>query len=495
MPQETPRSAADGDPTRAVVLGGSIAGLFAARVLAEAYDEVLVVDRDTVTGVDGPRRGRPQGKHINAMHVRGRVVMEELYPGITDQLIADGTPIGDYSGSVRWYFRGRPVKRADIGYIAVPASAPLMERRIRERTAGLANVRFVERCDILGLTATADHAQVTGVKVQRSGTPGETIAADLVVDATGRGSRTPVWLEEMGYPRVEEERTNIGLGYVTQNYKMKTDPYNGDLAIIAVASPEVPRGVIFTKTEGDRTLMTVYGILGDHPPTDQQGLYGFVKRLPVPDIHEALKHAEPLDEPVAFRFPTTQRRRYERMGRLPAGLLVIGDAVSCFNPVYAQGMTVAALSALTLRRHLHSGATPDARQYFRDLARDVIDPPWEMTRTVDLGFDGVEGKRDLKLRIGQRYLAMVQTAATRDRSVTRGYMRAAGMLDRPEQLMRPGMIVRVLLNALRGPAGPAAVPPAVAEAPRTGRHPADRVPATGPAERTPAPTGSEDKSP
>ncbi|MEY9857939.1 2-polyprenyl-6-methoxyphenol hydroxylase-like FAD-dependent oxidoreductase [Catenulispora sp. GAS73] len=463
MPQEATRPAADGAPTRAVVLGGSIAGLFAARVLAEAYDEVLVVDRDTVTGVDGPRRGRPQGKHINAMHVRGRVVMEELYPGITDQLIADGTPFGDFSGSVRWYFRGRPVKRADIGYIAVPASAPLMERRIRERTAELENIRFVERCDILGLTATADHAQVTGVKVQKSGEPGETIAADLVVDATGRGSRTPVWLEEMGYPRVEEERTNIGLGYVTQNYKMKADPYDGDLAIIAVASPDVPRGCIFTKTEGDKTLLTVYGILGDHPPTDQQGLYEFVKGLPVPDIHEALKHAEPLDEPVAFRFPTTQRRRYEQMTRFPAGLLVIGDAVSCFNPVYAQGMTVAALSALTLRHHLHSGATPDSRQYFRDLARDVIDPPWEMTRTVDLGFDGVEGKRDFKVRLGQRYLAMVQVATTRDSSVTRGYMRAAGMLDRPEQLMRPAMVARVLLNALRGPAGPAAVPPAVAE--------------------------------
>ncbi|ASY34714.1 MULTISPECIES: NAD(P)/FAD-dependent oxidoreductase [unclassified Streptomyces] len=463
MPQETSRPTADGDPTRAVVLGGSIAGLFAARVLAEAYDEVVVVDRDAVTGVDGPRRGRPQGKHINAMHVRGRVVMEELYPGITDQLVADGVPIGDFSGSVRWYFRGRPVKRADIGFIAVPATAPLMERRIRERTAELANVRFAEGCDILGLAASADHARVTGVKIQRRGKTAETIAADLVVDATGRGSRTPLWLEEMGYPRVAEERTDIGLGYVTQNYRMKADPYHGDLAIIAVAHPEVPRGVIFTKTEGDTTLMTVYGILGDHPPTDQQGLYQFVKRLPVPDIHEALQHAEPVDEPVAFRFPTTQRRRYEDMPRFPSGLLVIGDAVSCFNPVYAQGMTVAAMSALTLRRHLHSGATPDGRQYFRDLAHDVIDPPWEMTRTVDLGFDGVEGKRDLKVRVGQRYLAMVQTAATRDPVVTRGYMRAAGMLDRPEQLMRPAMILRVLLNALRGPAGRAAVPPALAD--------------------------------
>ncbi|GAA1997249.1 FAD-dependent oxidoreductase [Catenulispora subtropica] len=444
--------------TRAVVLGGSIAGLFAARVLADAYDEVLVVDRDALVGVAGPRRGRPQGRHINAMHVRGRVVMEELYPGITDQLIADGTPYGDFSGSVRWYFRGRPVKRADIGYIAVPATAPLMERRIREHTAKQSAVRFVERCDILGLVTSPDHSRVTGVRVQHPGEPDEVLTADLVVDATGRGSRTPVWLEELGYPRVEEERTNIGLGYVTQHYRMTADPYAGDLAIIPVASPDVPRGAIFTKTDGDRTLLTVYGILGDHPPTDQQGLYEFVKKLPVPDIHAALQHAEPLDEPVAFRFPTTQRRRYERMSRFPSGLLVIGDAVSCFNPVYAQGMTVAALSALTLRQHLHSGATPDPRRFFADLAKDVLDPPWEMTQTVDLSFPGVKGERSLKIRMGQRYLAMVQTAATRSSAVTEAYMRAAGMLERPESLMRPRMVLKVLFHALRGPAGEPARP-------------------------------------
>jgi 2-polyprenyl-6-methoxyphenol hydroxylase-like FAD-dependent oxidoreductase len=449
--------------TRAVVLGGSIAGLFAARVLADAYDEVLVVDRDTLLGVAGPRKGRPQGRHINAMHVRGRVVMEELYPGITDQLIADGTPFGDYSGSVRWYFKGRPLKRADIGFIAIPATAPLMEKRIREHTAAHANISFAERSDILGLVSTADRSQITGVRIQRAEGGEETVDADLVVDATGRGSRTPLWLEELGYPRVEEERTNIGLGYVTQHYKMTVDPYGGDLAIIPVASLDVPRGAIFTKTDGDKTLLTVYGILGDHPPTDQEGLYEFIRKLPVPDIYEALKNAVPLDEPVAFRFPTTQRRRYERMNRFPTGLVVLGDAVSSFNPVYAQGMTVAALSALTLRKHLHSGAAPDSLQYFRDLARDVLDAPWEMTQTVDLGFPGVEGERTMKVRMGQRYLSMVQTAATRSSTVTEAYMRAAGMVDRPDVLMKPGMVLRVLFNALRGPAG-SPPQPAVARA-------------------------------
>jgi 2-polyprenyl-6-methoxyphenol hydroxylase-like FAD-dependent oxidoreductase len=440
--------------TRAVVLGGSIAGLFAARVLSDAYDEVLVVDRDLLAGVRGPRRSRPQGRHINAMHVRGRVVMEELFPGITDELIADGCPSGDFAGDCRWYFHGRPIKRKDIGYLAVPATAPLMERHIRERTQGLPNVTFVERHDIVGLETTADRGRVTGVRVRELKEDGaeKVVDADLVVDATGRGSRTPVWLEDLGYERVEEERKKIGLGYVTQHYRMKADPFHGDLAIIPVASPESPRGAIFTRTDGDRVELTAYGLLGDHPPIDQEGFYAFVESLAVPDIHEALQYAEPLDEPVAFRFPTTVRRRYEKMSRFPDGLLVTGDAVTCFNPVYAQGMTVAAVSALTIRDHLHSGVAPQPLQYFRDLARDVIDPPWEMTNAVDLSFPGVEGARPLQVRMAQIYLSLVQTAATRDDKVTTAYMRAAGMVDRPEALMRPEMVLRVLWNAVRGPA-------------------------------------------
>ena len=342
--------------------------------------------------------------------------MEELFPGITAQMIADGCPSGDMAGDVRWYFDGKRALPHFVDLLAVPATAPVMESYIRERTQALPAVTFMEQHEILGLVTTPDSSQVTGVRVQRlqGDTPEETLRADLVVDATGRGSRTPVWLAQLGYPQVEEEQTKIGLGYVTQHYTLREDPWQGDLAIIPVASPRMPRGAIFTKTDGGKVELTVYGLLGDHPPTDQAGFYDFVKSLAVPDIYDALQHADPLDEPVAFRFPTTIRRHYEKMTSFPAGLLVTGDAVTCFNPVYAQGQTVAALSALVLRQHLHSGAAPDPLQYFSDLARDVIDAPWEMTHTVDLSYPEVPGRRTLKVRIGQAYLARVQAAATRD---------------------------------------------------------------------------------
>jgi 2-polyprenyl-6-methoxyphenol hydroxylase-like FAD-dependent oxidoreductase len=440
---------------RALVLGGSVAGLFAARVLSERYDEVVIVDRDRLVGTSGPRRGRPQGRQINAMHVRGLQVTEELFPGIIEELIADGCPTGDYAGSCRWYFNGTPLRREDIGYTAVPATAPLMERHIRERVQRLPSVRFVERCDIVDLVANADRDRVTGVQVRHLEGDGRTevIEAELVVDATGRGSRTPRMLAKLGYPPVPEDRIKIGLGYATQHYVLDDDPWEGDLAIIPVAYPDSPRGAIFTQTDNGKVELTVYGLLGDHPPTDQEGFYAFVKSLSVPDIYEALRGARPIDEPVAFHYPVTLRRRYERMSRLPTGLVVTGDAVTSFNPVYAQGMTVAALSALTLRSHLRPDGAPDPAAYFRDLARTVIDAPWEMTNTVDLSFPGVVGHRSMKIRFVQRYLALVQAAATRDAKVTTAYLRAAGMVDSPQSLMRPATLLRVLKGAFQRPAG------------------------------------------
>jgi 2-polyprenyl-6-methoxyphenol hydroxylase-like FAD-dependent oxidoreductase len=439
--------------TRAVVLGGSIAGLLAARVLADAYDDVVVVDRDVLIGIKDPRRGAPQGRHISGLLTGGQRALEKLYPGITQELFDDTVPNGDLAKDVRWYMRGYRLQPYDAGILTTGPSRPLLEWHIRERTQALPNVRFMERTDILGIEATPDRTVITGVRVQRlDGDAGEElIESDLVVDATGRGSRTPVWLENFGYPRVPEDRTKIGLGYVTQHYKLNSDPYQGDLSINVVAYPGNPRGCIFTNTDHDRIEMTTYGLLGDHPPLEQEALYKWMGTLGVPEYVDALRDAEPLDEPVAFRFPTTLRRRYEDMPRFPRGLLVTGDAVTCFNPVYAGGMTVAIKCAHVMSTHLHSGATPDATAYFRDLAKEVIDPAWEMANLVDLTFPGVEGERTLKIKVAQTFLKLVQIAATRDGKVTGAYMEAAGQVARPEDMQKPAMLLRILWGALRGP--------------------------------------------
>jgi 2-polyprenyl-6-methoxyphenol hydroxylase-like FAD-dependent oxidoreductase len=423
-------------------------------VLADAYDEVQIVDRDKIVGLREPRKTCPQTYQANGLLARGVHVMEELFPGITQQLIDHGVPKGDLSGSCRWYAQGLRLKQQHGDLITLGVLRPELEWHIRERVQQLPNVVFVEQHDILGVTATADNSRVTGARVQARGEKTErTIEADLVVDATGRGSRTPLWLEQLGYAKPEEERKKIDLVYVTQHYKLRpgADPFEGDVAINQIAHPGLPRGNVFFKTDGGKLELTTYGLLGDHPPTDQKGLYEWVRSLGAKDVYETLRYADPVDEPVPFRFPTTLRRHYQKLDRFPEGLLVTGDAITCFNPVYAQGMSVAALCAITMRQHLHSGAVPVPQDYFRDLARDAIDATWEMTNTVDLSFPGVKGERPFKVRFGNKFLKKVQVAATRDGKVTAAYFKAAGLVNRPESLMRPGFILRVLWRSLFGP--------------------------------------------
>ena len=190
-------------------------------------------------------------------------------------------------------------------------------------------------------------------------------------------------------------------------------------------------------------MLTLAGILGDHPPTDPDGFVDFARSLRFPDIYDAIRDGEPLDDPVAFRFPASVRHRYERSNRFPAGLLVIGDAVCSFNPIYGQGMSVAALEALTLRRHLARGVEPQPRRWFRDLAR-LVDVPWQMAAGGDLVFPGVQGRRTRKIRLMGSYIARLHAAAAHDAHLATAFIRVAGLVSPPQSLLRPGIAVRVL---------------------------------------------------
>lgn len=431
----------------AVVLGGGVAGLLAARVLADTYTRVVVVDRDQLIGVTGSRPGVPHGRHAHALLARGQQILDELFPGLTEELVAVGVPVGDLACDLRWYFNGQRLRPGRTGLLSVSATRPVLESHVRNRVHALPNVSFVQRCDILSLITEPD-GRVAGARVRHVGGHGEQdLKADLVVDATGRGSRVPAWLAEMGYQRPEEDRVKIGLAYTTCNFRLRSDPYGTDLSINPVASPENPRGAFFPKLPGNISMLSLTGILGDHPPTDRDGFFAFAKSLPVPDIYEAIHDAELLDDPVRFHFPASVRRRYERLTRFPEGLLVMGDGVCSFNPVYGQGMTVAALEAMALRDHLRRGR-PRPRQFFHDIAR-VIDAPWDISASGDLSFPAVEGRRTLKVRIGNAYIARLHEAAARDGRLTASFMRAAGLVDPPQALMRPRVMLRVLRQSKR----------------------------------------------
>ena len=225
---------------RAVVLGASMAGLLAARVLAEAYGQVTVVERDVLPETPAHRRGVPQGRHIHALAARGQQVLEELFPGLTEELVADGAPAGDMLTDARFFLSGHRLQDARTGLMLLCASRPFLEGHVRARVRALPNVRFLDQCDVVGLATTPEGRRVTGVRVLRGADgSGEALqGADLVVDASGRGSHTPVWLEALGYPRPEREEVKIGLGYATRTYRLPTDALDGQLAILDAATPQ-----------------------------------------------------------------------------------------------------------------------------------------------------------------------------------------------------------------------------------------------------------------
>jgi 2-polyprenyl-6-methoxyphenol hydroxylase-like FAD-dependent oxidoreductase len=430
---------------RAVVLGASMAGLLAARVLSDGYGQVTVVDRDELPEASMHRRGVPHGRHLHALAARGQQALEELFCGLTAELVADGVPAGDMLADTRLYFSGHRLRRAPTGLGLLCASRPVLEGRVRARVRALPNVRFVDRCDVVGLATTPDRRRVTGARLLRraDGSAEELLGADLVVDATGRGSRTPAWLEALGYPRPAKEQVRVGLGYATRIYRLPPDALGGDLAVLQAATPRHPRAGALQLLEGDRWMVTLAGILGDHPPTDPVGFLAFARSLRFPDIYQAVRDATPLDDPVAFRFPASVRHRYEKLDRFPDGLLVMGDAVASFNPIYGQGMSVAALEALALRRHLAHGTAPRPRHWFRELAR-VVDVPWDIAAGGDLVFPGVQGRRTAKVRLVSAYLARLHAAAAHDADLAGAFVRVAGLVAPPGSLLRPGVAARVL---------------------------------------------------
>jgi 2-polyprenyl-6-methoxyphenol hydroxylase-like FAD-dependent oxidoreductase len=439
---------------QAVVLGASMAGLLAARVLADAYAQVTVIDRDQLPQADTHRRGVPQGRHLHALLARGQQALEELFPGLTAELVAHGVPTGDVLADGRWYLNGHRLRQTPTGLVALCASRPFVEGHVRGRVRALPNVRFLDACDILGLATTPDRRRVTGARVRRRAESGaeEVLDADLVVDATGRGSRTPLWLEALGYPRPPTEHVRIGLGYATRTYRLPRDALGGDLGVLHAPTPEHPRGGGLLLVEGGRWMVTLAGMLGDHPPTDPDGFLAFARSLGFPDIYQVIRDGEPLDDPVGFRFPASVRHRYERLDRFPDGLLVVGDAVCSFNPIYGQGMTVAALEALALRRHLQRGGQPQPHRFFGDLTH-TVDVPWDITVGGDLVFPGVQGRRTVKVRLVNAYLARLHAAAAHDARLASAFMRVAGLVAPPRSLLRPGVAVRVLRASLAPAAG------------------------------------------
>ncbi|MBV9822924.1 MAG: FAD-binding monooxygenase [Actinobacteria bacterium] len=430
---------------RAVVLGGSIVGTLAARVLSESYREVVVVDRDQIMDVYDVRKGAPHAAHAHAFHSRGYDNVMELFPDLPADLDAHGIPRPDL-GHMRWYFNARLLRQTDTGLMSIGAQRPVIEGILRSKVAALPNVSYHEKTEVLGLLASGD--RISGVRLSPVGASGQEseVAADLVVDTTGRGSRTPVWLEQLGYERPPETRMRIGLTYTTRLFHHRPGMLEDTQSVNPVASPDHPRGAFFGRVAPDTCILSLTGILGDKAPTDSEGFLDYVKSLPVAEIYEVVHDAEPKTDAVAFGFPASVRHHYEKLDRFPDRLVVLGDALCSFNPVYGQGMMVATIEVMALRRHLSAGSAPDSVALRQELA-EIVDAPWAISTNGDLDFPGIEGERTPEVLMGNEFVGKLTVAATKDPVLTKAFLQVAGLKLSPEALMDPDIIERVEKNA------------------------------------------------
>jgi 2-polyprenyl-6-methoxyphenol hydroxylase-like FAD-dependent oxidoreductase len=442
----------------AVVLGASMAGLLAARVVADFYTRVTLVDRDALPVASVNRRGVPQGRHPHALLARGGQTLNELFPEILDELAADGAPVwadGDLSlmhasiGGHLMVHTGKAAFDDPKAMAMYQPSRPHLEHRVRQRLRALENVTILDGHEVTELASTADRRRVTGVHViGRDGGDEAQLDAELVIDAMGRAARTPAVLQTMGYGRPPEDRVVTHTTYVSQHMRM----VHGALAEMLVTITPVPgrpTGMFLVANEGDNWIFTVYGMAGHEPPRELSEMFSFAEEFAPAHVLAAVRAAEPVGSVVQHRLPSSRWRRYDKMRRFPDGLLVTGDAMCSFNPIYGQGISVAALDAMALREALQRGQTGLSRRYFRAAAK-AIAVAWALAAGSDLAFPDVEGRRTVATRLTGRFADWILSACEVDAVVHAQFFAVTWFVDRPACLLRPSFLLRVAkANLLR----------------------------------------------
>jgi 2-polyprenyl-6-methoxyphenol hydroxylase-like FAD-dependent oxidoreductase len=416
------------------------------------------VERDALDQGAEPRRGVPQGRHLHGLLKRGEQIMSSLFPDFVRALLARGaTPI-EFGRDLRWYHFGCWKQNYESGLVVLSVTRPTLEDEIRRRVREIPNIRVLDHSVVTNYLADAERSRVTGVCVRGrdADAPSDEIRADLVIDAGGRGSQTPRHLAALGFARPPEQHVTAEVAYATRLFEQMPGARSWK-ALVVMDQPPASRGGLLFPIEDNRWMVTLIGRHGDKPPLDEAGFIEFAKSLPMPDLYLAISGARGASKIVPHGFPSSQRRYYERMDRFPSRLIVMGDALCSFNPVFAQGMSVSAMQAELLRTcfdELRSAddETLDAvTEKFRKSAADVVDGAWQMTTGEDLRFPQTVGPRPLKLRFMHWYTERLHRAAGRSKLVAERFYRVMNMVASPATLFGRDVLAELLRTAYQAP--------------------------------------------
>ena len=430
----------------AIIIGASLAGLCAARVLSDFYERVTVYERDNLP--DGPanRAAVPQGRHVHLLMARGAQEFETHFPGLLDDMVAAGVPILEnrpdciHFGAAG-HVLGTHHKLQDEFTAYVP-SRPHLEWQIRRRVTAIDNVEFV-RAAVSEPRYERGRQQVTGV-VLDSGYP---VGADLVVDATGRGTRLPVWLAQWGFERPREDRVDVGIAYATHQLRIP-DGLIAEKVVVAGASRKQLLGLGMLYYEDGTWGLTTFGVGKVEPPHDFAGMCALADEILPGHVAAAIRHGEPIGEVAFHKFPTSRWRRYDKLDRFPAGIIPFGDAVVSFNPTFGQGMTMMSLQTGHLRRVLETPGADLARDFNRAAAKTTY-PVWTMNAIGDLVLHRATGPMPWWYRPVGNLFDQFLGAAETDPVLAEWFLRRFSLLDSLYMVPSARLVGRTIRHNVR----------------------------------------------
>ena len=441
---------------RAVVIGAGMAGLTAAGALADHFDNVVVLERDTLPSEPLHRAGTPQARHVHGLLLSGQRALTELFPEFEQDLARAGAVPLRAGLDVRVERPGYdPFPQRDLGWFGYAASRPTIEHAVRRRVESRANTTLRQRCRVQQVLATPNGEAVTGVRYENANGASEIVVADLVVDASGRGALTLALLRSIGQPPPEETTIGIDLGYATCIFAIPDDAATDWKGVMTFGqAPQNRRGALMLPLEGNRWMVTIAGRHGDVPPGDPEGFLTYACSLRTPTIFNAIRYAKRVDGVARYGFPESVRRHFERLDGFPRGLLPIGDAICRFNPVYGQGMSVAALEACLLPRLLERlGKDGDpiaglASTFFAEM-QPLIETPWSVA-ILDFAFPETRGQRPADFETTLKFGIALTRLAAEDPAVHKLTLEVQHLL-KPRSVYRdPDLVRRVFKKMAEG---------------------------------------------
>ncbi|GHB68489.1 hypothetical protein GCM10010347_43330 [Streptomyces cirratus] len=434
---------------RAVVIGGGYAGLLAARVLADHFAEVLVLERDVVDRTTGAHPTAPQSYHAHAMLAKGAQTLELLFPGLRAELEQLGAPVYDYGERISFLLPTGYAVRTSTGVRIQSFTRDELELRIRSRVLDLARVQVLCRTRVVGLGRGPD-GRIEGIRYRSEEGGERAVAADLVVDASGRTTSIDDWLGEARLPVSARKTVKAKITYTTMVFDRAPGDKDYDLAYQMTFAPSVRRGGAMLAVERGRWVCSLFGF-EQHPPADPDGFLEYARSLDNPRLAEQIARRSRHDGLHRYTNPGSTWRLHHRNPGWPEGLIAIGDALCVFNPVYGQGLTVAAIEAdalgSLLRRRCSAGTglAGLSQEYLRTAA-GIIKVPWSLSTTSDLMWS--PAGQPLAARFAHWYNQQVFALARHDADVWTRFVKVANMTAPSSLLMHPSVVAKIVRQVL-----------------------------------------------